>query len=227
MPVFGTSKPVSRVLSFKTAIYLDAPLPTRSSRLPGTVGPTYCPSTALLRIEFTAMDCSQPSGELLPRLSTLTALCGHKQRYISVALFLRSPSADVIRYPCPVQPGLSSCPKARDRLHQSQIALYRKKSAHRQTGTCKFVENHSILSSNKGGCYAFMTALEQYLGGLSDKRVGVIGAGREQYAAHPVCCALAGVRVTVHDKKGTHRAWRRLCYPRYPRRRLRSRPALP
>ena len=72
MPVFGTSKPVSRVLSFKTAIYLDAPLPTRSSRLPGTVGPTYCPSTALLRIEFTAMDCSQPSGELLPRLSTLT-----------------------------------------------------------------------------------------------------------------------------------------------------------
>ena len=42
-----------------------------------------------------------------------------KRRYISVALFLRSPSADVIRYPCPVQPGLSSCPKARDRLHQS------------------------------------------------------------------------------------------------------------
>ena len=69
---FGASRPVSRVLSFKTAIYLDAPLPTRSSRLPGTVGPTYCPSTALLRIEFTAMDCSQPSGELLPRLSTLT-----------------------------------------------------------------------------------------------------------------------------------------------------------
>ena len=37
---FGASRPVSRVLSFKTAIYLDAPLPTRSSRLPGTVGPT-------------------------------------------------------------------------------------------------------------------------------------------------------------------------------------------
>ena len=67
------SKPVSRVLSFKTAIYLDAPLPVRSSRLPGTVGPTTCPSTALLRIEFTATDCSQPSGELLPHLSTLTS----------------------------------------------------------------------------------------------------------------------------------------------------------
>ena len=108
MPVFGTSKPVSRVLSFKTAIYLDAPLPTRSSRLPGTVGPTYCPSTALLRIEFTAMDCSQPSGELLPRLSTLTVPVRPGQRYISVALFLGSPPADVIRYPCPVEPGLSS-----------------------------------------------------------------------------------------------------------------------
>ena len=33
------SRPVSRVLSFKTAIYLDAPLPARSSRLPGTAGP--------------------------------------------------------------------------------------------------------------------------------------------------------------------------------------------
>ena len=66
------SRPVSRVLSFKTAIYLDATLPARSSRLPGTVGPTSCPSTALLRIEFTAMGCSQPSGELLPHLSTFS-----------------------------------------------------------------------------------------------------------------------------------------------------------
>ena len=30
------------------------------------------------------------------------------RRFISVALFLRSPSADVIRYPCPMKPGLSS-----------------------------------------------------------------------------------------------------------------------
>ena len=41
-------------------------------------------------------------------------------RYISVALFLRSPSAAVSRYPCPVMLGLSSCDalssKARDRL---------------------------------------------------------------------------------------------------------------
>ena len=30
------------------------------------------------------------------------------RRYISVALVLKSPSADVIRYPCPAKPGLSS-----------------------------------------------------------------------------------------------------------------------
>ena len=67
------SRPVSRVLSFKTAIYLDALLPTRSSHLPGTAGPAVCPSTVLLRIEFTSMGSLQPSGELLPHLSTLTS----------------------------------------------------------------------------------------------------------------------------------------------------------
>ena len=30
------------------------------------------------------------------------------RRYISVALFLKSPSAGVTRYPCPTEPGLSS-----------------------------------------------------------------------------------------------------------------------
>ena len=37
--VFCTSEPVSRVLSFKTAIYLDVRLPARSSRLLNTTGP--------------------------------------------------------------------------------------------------------------------------------------------------------------------------------------------
>ncbi len=40
-PAFGASKPVSRVLSFKTAIYLDVPSPVRSSRLLNTAGPAY------------------------------------------------------------------------------------------------------------------------------------------------------------------------------------------
>ena len=66
-------------------------------------------STVLLRIEFTAPRCSHAAGELLPRLSTLTLPRGAARRYISVALFLKSPSAGVTRYPCPVEPGLSSC----------------------------------------------------------------------------------------------------------------------
>ena len=40
--------------SVLTAIYLDAQLLTRSSHLPGTIGQIICPSTALLRIEFTS-----------------------------------------------------------------------------------------------------------------------------------------------------------------------------
>ena len=36
-------------------------------------GQPIAPIPVLLRIEFTASDCSQPMGELLPRLSTLTA----------------------------------------------------------------------------------------------------------------------------------------------------------
>ena len=40
--------------SVLTAIYLDLQLLAGSSRLHGTVGPTICSSTALLRIEFTS-----------------------------------------------------------------------------------------------------------------------------------------------------------------------------
>ena len=68
-------------------------------------GRPYASSTVLHRIEFTAPQCSHAAGELLPRLSTLTPRAG---RYFSVALFLKSPSAGVTRYPCPVEPGLSS-----------------------------------------------------------------------------------------------------------------------
>ena len=59
----------------------------------------------LLRIGFTLAPCYHAAGELLPRLFILTALA---RRLFSVALSRRSPSADVIRYPCPVKPGLSS-----------------------------------------------------------------------------------------------------------------------
>ena len=110
--IFFASKTVSRVL-YLTAIYLGALLPTRSSH-PGSgraglsgANPD-APIPVLLRIEFTATDSSQPSGALLPHLSTLTVTAKPQRRYISVALFLKSPSAGVTRYPCPVEPGLSS-----------------------------------------------------------------------------------------------------------------------
>ena len=103
----GARETVSRVL-YLTVIYLDAPLPVRSSH-PGSGRASLCaPIPVLLRIEFTASDCSQPMGALLPHLSTLTGTAQPNQRYISVALFLKSPSAGVTRYPCPVEPGLSS-----------------------------------------------------------------------------------------------------------------------
>ncbi len=66
------SKTVSRVL-YLTAIYLDAPLPVRSSHLGSGRASLCAPIPVLLRIEFTATDSSQPSGALLPHLSTLTS----------------------------------------------------------------------------------------------------------------------------------------------------------
>ena len=77
----------------------------RSSHLHGTAGQAICPSAVLLRIEFTAPHCLQPASELLPHFSTLTRSLG---RYLSVALVRGLLLAGVTRYPCPVEPGLSS-----------------------------------------------------------------------------------------------------------------------
>ena len=103
-PYLGASETVSRVL-YLTIIYLDVLLPARSSHPGSGRANLHAPIPVLLRIEFTASRCSHVMGELLPRLSTLTV---QVRRYISVALFLKSPSAGVTRYPCPVEPGLSS-----------------------------------------------------------------------------------------------------------------------
>ena len=48
-----------------------------------------------------------------PYLTPYGAPKGDMRRYLSVALFLKSPSAGVTRYPCPVEPGLSSRPAFR------------------------------------------------------------------------------------------------------------------
>ena len=45
-----------------------------------------CSPTVLLRIEFTAADCLQPPGELLPRLSTLTSSLPQGLRRVAAPL---------------------------------------------------------------------------------------------------------------------------------------------
>ena len=89
-------------------IYLRVPSPVRSSHL-GSSRAGLCSHTGVApdRV-YSDGRFHTPSGELLPRLSTLTRRHGADGRYISVALFLKSPSAGVTRYPCPVEPGLSS-----------------------------------------------------------------------------------------------------------------------
>ena len=92
--------------SVLTAIYLALRLPAGSSRLLGTAGSACCPSTALLRDRVYSVKPMLPWAGC-----ALTAPFHHHRQgrlYLSVALVLRSPSAGVTRYPCPVEPGLSS-----------------------------------------------------------------------------------------------------------------------
>ena len=58
--------------SVLTAIYLALRSRAGSSRLLGTAGSACCPSTALLRIEFTAPQCSHEASALLPHFFTMT-----------------------------------------------------------------------------------------------------------------------------------------------------------
>ena len=87
--------------SVLTVIYLVSQLLAKSSRLPGTVGSTLCSSTALLRIEFTAPQCSHEASALLPHFFTMTGKTGyifllhlswgHPRRALPVILTLWSP----------------------------------------------------------------------------------------------------------------------------------------
>ena len=95
--------------SVLTVIYLRAPSPVRSSHLGSGRAGLYAPIPVLLRIEFTATVAFTRR-----RVSSYLAFppLPHRRkadgRYISVALFLKSPSAGVTRYPRPMEPGLSS-----------------------------------------------------------------------------------------------------------------------
>ena len=105
-PIFA-SKPVSRVLSLKTVIYLDAPSPARSSHLLGTAGPACVSLHGVAPDRVYSTELSPADGRAL--ISAFPPLLVRRnQRYISVALVRGSPLAGVTRYPCPMEPGLSS-----------------------------------------------------------------------------------------------------------------------
>ena len=142
-------------------------------------GRPYASSTVLHRIEFTAPQCSHAAGELLPRLSTLTPRAG---RYFSVALFLKSPSAGVTRYSCPVEPGLSSRTAFRPAPAAVQLA-------------CKLILPNSVFlvnkvfddfpgndetynRGNKGGTARDLAALDAGAGGIRGANaIGMAAAG--------------------------------------------------
>ena len=69
--IFCASKTVSRVL-YLTVIYLRAALPRYSSHPGSGRANLYAPIPVLLRIEFTASDTLEPTGALLPHLSTFS-----------------------------------------------------------------------------------------------------------------------------------------------------------
>ena len=108
----GARKTVSRVL-YQTVIYLGAPLPTRSSHLPEAAGPACCfhhgvaPDGVYSDARFPGIGCAL-TAPFHPYPTGGPGGDAPVRRYISVALFLKLPSAGVTRYPCPVEPGLSS-----------------------------------------------------------------------------------------------------------------------
>ena len=92
--------------SVLTAIYLVVQLLTRSSRLLEAVGPTCMLLHGVASDRVYSTPVFPRSGwSLTPPFHPYSAAA---ERYLSVALVLRSPSAGVTRYPCPVKPGLSS-----------------------------------------------------------------------------------------------------------------------
>ena len=106
MSGFAMSRPVSRVL-LKTTIYLAPPLPTGSSHLLGTAGPAcVSPYHGVAPDRVYSVHMSPCDGWALTPPFHLDR--DRSRLTISVALVRGSPLAGVTRYPCPMEPGLSS-----------------------------------------------------------------------------------------------------------------------
>ena len=119
------SKTISRVL-YLTVIYLDVPLPVRSSHPGsgraslGTRSP--CSHTGVAPDRVYSIGHSRADGCALT--APFHPYLRYLRRSISVALFLRSLWAGVTRYPCPVEPGLSS--QRAFRLRRATVCLTRR-----------------------------------------------------------------------------------------------------
>ena len=91
--IFCTSMTVSRVL-YLTVIYLRAALPRYSSHPGSGRANLYAPIPVLLRIEFTASDTLEPTGALLPHLSTFSCVPCLFRQTDAGSLFLLHFSSD-------------------------------------------------------------------------------------------------------------------------------------
>ena len=92
-----------RKMPSEEGLFLRSPQIGRSRRWPRTV------KIFTSLAETSTQKRNDPLRRLRP--PPARSVCLDRQpcrRYISVALFLKSPSAGVTRYPCPVEPGLSS-----------------------------------------------------------------------------------------------------------------------
>ena len=98
--------------SVLTAIYLVPQLLTGSSHLLGTAGSACCPTHGVApdRVYIVKPMFPWAGWALTPPFQPYLVVWITKttRRYISVALVLGLPPAGVTRYPCPVEPGLSS-----------------------------------------------------------------------------------------------------------------------
>ena len=116
-------------------------------------------------------------GELLPRLSILTA---RRRRFLSVALSLESPPPAVSRHPCPAVPGLSSYLAARDRLFTSHPRYPTPNRYSLSIGSCmeqpKNLLTHPPVNAIISDC---------------QRKEGPVSAGRRQILrrSRPVACA--------------------------------------
>ena len=104
---------VSRVL-YLTIIHLGPQLPAASCDIPlGGYGPHHI--MPILSCSGWGLHGSCVSAAPVSSYLTISTLPRHYpfRRNVSVALSLQLPAADVIRHPCPAEPGLSSCVSTR------------------------------------------------------------------------------------------------------------------